>query len=205
MKGKLITFEGIDGSGKTTVCKKVYEELKKKMRIVLVTEPTKTWLGDAVRRVMDEKVSPFTGALLFMADHANLVEKIKEYLDNGTNVICDRYNDSSYAYQGVELKNILAEYNIDAVEYLMNIQKPFTITPNLTFLFVIEPEIAMKRISYRKKTKFEKAQFLKNVQNVYLGLAENEKRYRKIDANREIDEVVNECVREIENTIVGRE
>ncbi|MBA3043547.1 dTMP kinase [archaeon] len=204
MTGKLITFEGIDGSGKTTVCKKVYEELKKKMRIVLVTEPTKTWLGDGVRRVMDEKVSPFTGALLFMADHANLVEKIKKHLDTGTNVICDRYNDSSYAYQGVELKNILAKHNRDAVEYLISIQRPFTIKPDLTFLFVIEPEIAMKRISHRKKTKFEKAQFLKNVQNVYLTLAENEKRYRKIDANREIDEVVNECVREIGKIVVGR-
>jgi dTMP kinase len=205
MKGKLITFEGIDGSGKTTVCKKVYGELKKKMKIVLVTEPTKTWLGDAVRRVMDEKVSPFTDALLFMADHANLVEKIKKHLANGINVVCDRYNDSSYAYQGVELENILAGYNIDAVEYLMNIQRPFTIPPDLTFLFVIEPEIAMKRISYRKKTRFEKTQFLRNVQNIYLSLAEKEKRYRKIDANRRIDEVVDECVKEIENIIVGRE
>lgn len=201
MKGKLITFEGIDGSGKTTVCKKVYEELKKKMRIVLVTEPTKTWLGDAVKRVMDEKVSPFTGALLFMADHANLVDKIRKKLEEGTNVICDRYNDSSYAYQGVELKNILAEYNIDAVEYLMNIQKPFTIKPDLTLLFVVKPEIAMKRISFRKKTKFEKTDFLENVQGIYMKLAEKEKRYKKINANRSVDEVVDECIREIEKII----
>lgn len=201
MTGKLITFEGIDGSGKTTVCKKVYERLRKKVKVVLVSEPTKTWLGDAVRRVMDEKVSPFTGALLFMADHANLVEKIKKHLGNGTTVMCDRYNDSSYAYQGVELKNILAKYNIDAVEYLMNIQRAFTITPDLTFLFVIDPEIAMKRISYRKKTRFEKIRFLKDVQNVYLSLAEKEKRYKKIDASRGIDEIVNECIMEIEKII----
>ncbi|MBU3901872.1 MAG: dTMP kinase, partial [Candidatus Thermoplasmatota archaeon] len=103
------------------------------------------------------------------------------------------------------LKNILAKHNRDAVEYLISIQRPFTIKPDLTFLFVIEPEIAMKRISYRKKTKFEKAQFLKNVQNVYLSLAEKEKRYRKIDAGRGINEIVNECITEIENTIVGRE
>ena len=201
MTGKLITFEGIDGSGKTTGCKKVYARLKKKTKIVLVSEPTKTWLGDGVRRAMDEKVSPFTGALLFMADHANLLEKIKKYLEEGTNVICDRYNDSSYAYQGVELKNILAKYNIDSLEYLMEIQKPFTIIPDLTLLFVVKPETAMKRISHRKKTRLETIRFLKDVQNIYLNLAEKEKRYRKIDANRSVDEVVDECVREIEKLI----
>jgi len=201
MNAKLITFEGIDGSGKTTVCKKVYERLRKKVKVVLVSEPTKTWLGDAVKKVMDEKVSRFTGALLFMADHANLLEKIKKYLEDGINVICDRYNDSSYAYQGVELKNILAKHDIDSLEYLMEIQKPFTIIPHLTLLFVVKPEIAMKRISHRKKTRFEKIRFLKDVQNVYLNLAEKEKRYRKIDANRSVDEVVDECVREIEKII----
>jgi len=201
MNAKLITFEGIDGSGKTTVCKKVYGKLRKKVKVVLVSEPTKTWLGGSVKRAMDEKVSRFTNALLFMADHANLVEKIKKYLENGINVLCDRYNDSSYAYQGVELKNILAEYNIDSVEYLMKIQKPFTIIPDLTLLFMVKPETAMKRISHRKKTRFEKIRFLKNVQNIYLDIAEKEKRYKKIDANRNVDEVVKECVREIEKII----
>lgn len=201
MRGKLITFEGIDGSGKTTGCKKVYEELKKKTNVVLVSEPTKTWLGDGVRRAIDDDVAPFTNALLFMADHANLVEKIKKHLGNGTTVICDRYNDSSYAYQGVELTNILAKHDIDSLEYLMGIQKPFTVIPDLTLLFVVKPEIAMKRISYRKKTRFEKIRFLNDVQNVYLSLAEKEKRYRKIDANREIEEVVDECIKEIEKII----
>ena len=86
-------------------------------------------------------------------------------------------------------------------EYLMEIQKPFTIIPDLTLLFVVKPETAMKRISDRKKTRFEKIRFLKNVQNVYLHLAEKEKRYKKIDANRNVDEVVEECVREIEKLI----
>ncbi len=201
MHAKLITFEGIDGSGKTTVCKKVYKELRKKIRIVFVTEPTKTKLGEMVRDVMNKNVSPFTDALLFMADHANLVEKIRKYLENETNVICDRYNDSSYAYQAVELKDILSKHNIDSLDYLMNIQEPFTIKPDLTLLFVVKPEIAMKRISFRKKTKFEKTGFLRDVQNVYLKLAKKEKRYKKIDADRKIDDIVDECVSEIEKII----
>ncbi len=204
MHAKLITFEGIDGSGKTTVCKKVYRELRKKIRIVFVTEPTKTKLGEMVRDTMNKNVSPFTHALLFMADHANLVEKIRKYLENGTNVICDRYNDSSYAYQAAELKKVLSKHNIDSLDYLMNIQEPFTIKPDLTLLFVIKPETAMKRISFRKKTKFEKAGFLGDVQNVYLKLAAKEKRYKKIDANRSVDEIVNECIRKIEDTVAGK-
>ncbi len=204
MHAKLITFEGIDGSGKTTVCKKVYKELRKKIRIVFVTEPTKTKLGETVRDTMDKNVSPFIDAMLFMADHANLVEKIRKYLENGTNVICDRYNDSSYAYQAVELKDILSKHNIDSLEYLMNIQEPFTIKPDLTLLFVIKPETAMKRISFRKKTKFEKTGFLRDVQDVYLKLAAKEKRYKKIDADRKIEDIVDECVRKIESIVAGK-
>ena len=204
MHAKLITFEGIDGSGKTTVCKKVYKELRKKIRVVFVTEPTKTKLGETVRDTMDKNVSPFIDAMLFMADHANLVEKIRKYLENGTNVICDRYNDSSYAYQAVELKDILSKHNIDSLEYLMNIQEPFTIKPDLTLLFVIKPETAMKRISFRKKTKFEKTGFLRDVQDVYLKLAAKEKRYKKIDADRKIEDIVDECVRKIESIVAGK-
>lgn len=194
----LITFEGIDASGKTTLAKEVYRKLRKDgLAAVLVSEPTKTWLGRAVRRATDSKVYACSEALLFMADHANLVAKIKKWKAKNKIVLCDRYNDSSYAYQGVQLRKILAEKNIDSVEWLRSIQKPLTITPNITFLLVINPEVALARISFREKSKFERARFLEQVQELYFKFAAREKRYKKLDAAKSIDKLAAICIKEI--------
>ncbi|MEW6069307.1 MAG: dTMP kinase [Candidatus Thermoplasmatota archaeon] len=198
MRSSLITFEGIDASGKTTLAKEVYKRLKKEnFAVVLVSEPTKTWLGKAVRRATDSKVYACSEALLFMADHANLVSKIKRWLAENKIVLCDRYNDSSYAYQGVQLREILAEYNIDSVEWLKSIQKPLTVTPDLTFLLVIDPELALARISFRERSKFERVKFLKQVQALYFKFAAEEKRYKKLDATKPVKELTEICIKEI--------
>ena len=76
-----IVFEGIDGSGKTTIARSIAEGLEKEgKRVYLTEEPTKTWLGEAVRRGIEEEKNPYTQALLFFADRAEHVREIKRKL-----------------------------------------------------------------------------------------------------------------------------
>lgn len=203
MNGKLITFEGIDGSGKTTIAKIVYENLKKDgMKVILDCEPTKSWLGEAVKRSYNENVSKFTEAFLFMADRATHVLKIKEFLEQNKIVLLDRYYDSTIAYQGVNLKELLAKVGIDSFEWLIEINKVFTITPKITFLLIIDPKLSLKRVSKRgKHTEFEKLEFLKEVQNNYLRLAKIEKRFIKLDARKSVEELVKEVLKYIHHEI----
>ncbi len=202
MKGKFITFEGIDGSGKTTIAKEVFTRLKNSGRDVILTlEPTQTWLGDAVKRSYDEEVSPFTELFLFLGDRATHTQKIKKWLEQGKIVLCDRYCDSTYAYQGAALEEKLREFRMDAMEWMKYISKPFITKPDLTILLVIESKIALQRLSNRKKrTKFENMGFLKKVEENYLKLAKEE-RFVKIDAKKSIKEIVDEAVNYIEELV----
>jgi len=187
-KGKLITFEGIDGSGKTTVAKRVTQDLKEKgYKAIYTYEPTDTWLGDAVKSSYEKDVNPFTEMLLFLADRATHTLQIREWLDNGSIVICDRYADSTYAYQAVALKDELVGLDMEPVDWLIEISRPFVIEPDLTVLLVVEPSAALKRIK-RKATKFERERFLEDVQKVYLELAERDSRFTIIDASKSLNE-----------------
>lgn len=197
-----ITFEGIDGSGKTTIAKEVFMRLKNSGKdTILTSEPTPTWLGDTVKRSYDEDVSPFTELLLFLGDRATHTQKIKKWLKQGKIVICDRYCDSTYAYQGAALKEKLKKIGIDAIKWIKDISNPFIMKPDLTILLVIEPEIALQRLSNRKKrTKFEDMDFLKKVEENYLQLAKEE-RFVQIDAMKNIEEIVDEAVSYIEELV----
>lgn len=192
MRGKLVTFEGIDGSGKTTLAKATYEKLMTRYPMIFVREPTKTWLGEAVRRAISSKINPFSEALLFMADHADLGIRLADWLSEGKLVLSDRYNDSNYAYQAVTLKDKLDK----PMDWLMTFQKPFTIVPDLTFLIVIDPELALKRLN-RERTKFEVFEFLRKVEANYLKLAETS-RFVKLDGCKPVDTLVNEVIAHIE-------
>ena len=204
MKGKFITFEGIDGSGKTTIAKEVFTRLKNSgWNVILTLEPTSTWLGDAVKRSYDEEVSPFTELFLFLGDRATHTQQIKKWLKEGKTVLCDRYCDSTYAYQGAALEEKLKEFRIDVIEWMKYISKPFIMKPDLTILLVIESKIALQRLSNRKKrTKFENMGFLKKVEKNYLKLAKEE-RFVKIDARKSIKEIVDEVMDYIEE-LIGR-
>lgn len=193
-KGKFITFEGIDGSGKTTVAKRVTEDLVKKgYKVVYTFEPTDTWLGENVKSSHEREVSPFTELLLFLADRASHTKQIREWLDDGTTVICDRYADSTYAYQAVALKEELEGLDVELVDWLIEISCPFIIEPDLKVLLVVEPSIALKRIK-REVTKFENERFLEGVQKVYLELAERDSRFTIIDASRSLNETKNRAL-----------
>jgi dTMP kinase len=184
-----VTFEGIDGSGKSTISRKVYERIKTKKDAILTQEPTKNWLGRIVNRAIMEGTDPITIALSFMADRNEHVKKIRRWLKEGKIVICDRYADSTFAYQGAQLEGKVGE----PLKWLKLVHEPFYYEPDLTFLLIIDPEIALKRIR-RKYTPFEKKEFLEKVQENYLNLAKKNQRFVKLDATKGIDELVDECL-----------
>ncbi len=182
LKGKVITLEGIDGTGKSSIA----ELLKTKFTWAVFTkEPTQSWIGNMVRKSINSETDPLTELFLFVADHAEHIAKvIKPSLEEGKLVVSDRYSDSRYAYQGVTLSPLFD----NPMEWIQNIHKGWTIPPDLTILLTIDPRVAVSRCGIRgKQTKFEKIEFLKKVQENYLKLAKKEQeRFIIIDARSEI-------------------
>lgn len=191
---KFVTFEGIDGSGKSTVSKLVYKKLKSDgYNVVLTYEPTDTWIGKIVQDCIQTDTDPFVTAFSFIADRVEHCKKIKGWLDENKIVLCDRYAESTYAYQGAQMQDIID----NPIKWLKELSKDLILLPDTTFLFVIDPKISLNRIEIRKNLiPFERLSFLKKVHKNYLSLA-NESRFIKIDATKKIDEIVNHCVDKI--------
>jgi len=187
-----IVFEGIDGSGKTTIAKKLAEHLSREHKVFLTEEPTQTWLGEGVRRAIEEEKNPYTQALLFFADRADHVEQIKEHLKEGYIVISDRYVYSTYAYQGAQLYGIMKFE--DAMEWFKTIYEPMRLDPDVVFYIDIWPEEGINRIYGRKKKeKFERVEFLNRVREIYSLLAE-EHGFIKIDGMKSVEDVFNDVL-----------
>ena len=195
MTGRFITFEGIDGSGKTTISQEIYSRLHKKNKEIMLTrEPTDTWIGAMVTNAIEKKCNPLTISLLFMADRYEHVIQIRKWLEKKDIVLCDRYMDSTFAYQTAQLSQDMK----DPLGWLQNIHHLFYLEPDLTFLFVIEPQKALERIT-RKRSAFEKKTFLEEVQKNYLALAKNDKRFIVLDATLSINELTKRCLDKINN------
>src|SRR3954469_16756416 len=138
-----ITFEGVDGSGKSTQARLLAERLRADGREVVSTrEPGGTTLGEQVRGLLlhSDRVAPWAEATLFSAARAQLVDEvIRPALARGADVVCDRYIDSSLAYQGLA-RGLGVERVLE-----LNLQATRGLLPDRTFLVVIEPEEAMRR------------------------------------------------------------
>ena len=139
-----VTFEGVDGSGKTTQVELLRRALEAEGRDVVATrEPGGTPLGEQVREMLlngADEITPWAEAALFAAARAELVERvIRPALDRGADVICDRYVDSSLAYQG-----IVRGLGVDAVLEL-NMRATHGLLPERTFLLSVTPEVARAR------------------------------------------------------------
>ncbi len=187
MRGLFITFEGIDGSGKTTIINMLAKKLE---NVVVTAEPTSTWIGNDVKKAIEEGKDAITVALLFMADRNEHIKRIREWLKEGKTILCDRYLDSTYAYQKEALKKAMENPS----KWIEDVQKPFILKPDLTFLFILPVEEAIKRIANRKKIIYERKEFLEKVQENYMELAEKEKRFIIIDASQEKGKVLNDCM-----------
>ncbi|MBO4218555.1 MAG: dTMP kinase [Erysipelotrichaceae bacterium] len=198
-KGLFITLEGCEGSGKTTAAKTVIRKLTEDGFDVLYTrEPGGIDIAEQIRRVildfnntaMDER----TEALLFAASRRqHLVEKVIPALEQGKTVICDRFIDSSLAYQGyargIGMDNVM-KINEFAIDRHM---------PDLTVYFSIDPQEGLKRLSGRdeiNRLDVEKLNFHRKVQEGYEKLVElYPERIRVIDASRSRQAVADDCYR----------
>jgi len=205
-KGLFITFEGIEGSGKSTQIIMLAEYLKAEGREVTVTrEPGGTEIGRAIRQVL---LNPdFTGmdyhteVLLYAADRAqHVAEIIKPALAEGKVVLSDRYIDSSIAYQhygrGLPL-DLIMSVNEQAVQGLK---------PDLTFLLALPLEIGLKRATQETSDRIEQESiaFHGRVEAGFRELAAKEpERWRVIDATGTIDEVHQSIVEAI-NTLLSK-
>ncbi|PKK86479.1 MAG: dTMP kinase [Thermoplasmata archaeon HGW-Thermoplasmata-1] len=195
LRGLFVTFDGIDGSGKSTAIKKVARELVKRGYDVLLTrEPTDSWLGDAVNRAIREQADPFVIAFAFMADRALHVNRIVKWLEEGKIVLCDRYVDSTYAYQAAHMEGFMEK----PIEWLKAMHEPFALCPDITLLFDISPEDALARVQGREELiMFEKVEFLSKVGQNYLLLLEDNPVMARIDASKSITAVASDCLKKI--------
>jgi len=191
---KFVTFEGIDGSGKSTVSKLVYKKLKNDgYDVILTYEPTDSFIGKMVKKCIETDSDPFVTAFTFIADRIDHCKKIHRWLNGGKIVLCDRYAESTYAYQGAQLQGLVDK----PIKWLQDLSKNRIIIPDRTFVFVISPDASLKRIQNRKKLiPFEKKVFLEKVHKNYLNLAKGE-RFMKLDATKTIDELVDICYKDI--------
>lgn len=206
MSGVFITFEGGEGSGKTTIASMIKESLEKEgYDVVLTREPGGVKISEQIRNVIvdtnNKEMDSKTEALLYAASRRqHLIEKVIPALNENKIVICDRYLDSSLVYQGIA-RNI----GIDEV-YNMNLFATDNKLPNLTIFFDVIPEIGLNRITKnnREVNRFdlESIKFHRKVYEGYLLICNKYKdRIKRIDASKNVEEVYNQVFKEIKGIL----
>ena len=206
--GFFITFEGGEGSGKSTQIKLLYKYLElNNYQVTLTREPGGTTIGEQLRTILVQgsvdKINSITEALIFLAARSDNWEKvIKPALDNNNIVICDRFQDSTIVYQGI-CNNI-------SIDLLNNIYKQITnnIFPNRTYLIDIDPLVGLQRSlnHNNKEIRFEKKsiEYHKKIRDAYLKIARSNNRYLIIDGNLPIQTIHNIIVQDIKNSLFNK-
>ncbi len=168
-RGALITVEGIDGTGKSTVVASLGRWLAAAgVKAAVQREPTSSWLGEAVRKSHTLRVDPLTQTFLFLADRAHHVDAMRAEVALGAVIVCDRYFDSTVAYQGAALAETVAARGTDPLKWLRSLHEPWLLVPDLTLLIVDDPARCIERVKARGKTSiFETPEFLAKVQENY--------------------------------------
>ena len=209
MKGLFITFEGNDGSGKSSAIQAVYEELVKQgYDVILTREPGGSKIAEKIRTIildtdnlgMDSK----TEALLYAASRReHLVKKIIPALESGKIVLSDRYIDSSLVYQGIArgigVKEVYDLNQFAIGDYL----------PDLTIMLAVHPEIGMERIKNNRhefdRLELEKLDFHNKVYNGYIEVAKTyPNRIVMIDGEKAKDEVLEQTKKVVMEFIKSR-
>ncbi len=177
-----ITFEGGDGAGKTTLIDKVFAYLGKKHKILKTRAPGGTPLGQDIRKLLLEgkEMSKRAELLLFLADRAQHVDElILPALKSGQIILCDRYNDSTIAYQGgargftEKLVQNLCQFACDKLQ------------PDLTLYLDLDPKIGLARSTTRDRIESETLKFHQKIRKSFKQIAKKEpKRFIIIDASQ---------------------
>lgn len=194
-KGLFITFEGIDGCGKTTQIKLLDEYLRSKgYKTLLTREPGAIGLGEKLREILlnyDGEVSSKCESFLFLADRAQHVDCIiKPAIDNGVIVLCDRHTDSTVAYQGYG-----RGLDIDEIKKLNRIATG-GLNPDKTIVFDVDIETSSSRVG-KNKDRMESSglEFMNRVRNGFLKIAQEEPvRVNVIDSTKSVEEIHKEVL-----------
>ena len=202
-----ITFEGGEGSGKSSALRLLDEKLRAEgFQTVLTREPGGTPIAEQIRNVILDRgntaMDARTEALLYAASRRqHLVEKVWPAIKEGKLVLCDRYLDSSLAYQGgargLGIDEVL-NVNLFATEGTY---------PDLTLLFDIEPELGLERIAKNAQREvnrldLEKIEFHRGVRATFLSLAKRyPERFIVLDASKSLEEVVEDAYKAIKDRL----
>lgn len=194
-KGLFITFEGCEGSGKSTQAQSLCSQLRESgYACILTHEPGGTTISEKIREILlhssHTTMKPLTELFLYLASRAQHTEEvIMPALDKGQIVISDRYADSSLAYQA-----IARELPIKLVRQLNEVATKNT-NPDLTFLIDIEPTTGLDRLEGKDRIENEEVNFHTRVRNAYLEIAESEgARIRIINGNRDKEALTREIL-----------
>ncbi|TET77661.1 MAG: dTMP kinase [Candidatus Cloacimonadota bacterium] len=189
-KGLFISFEGCEGSGKTTQAEKLFSYLKKLHYDCLLThEPGGTIVSEKIRRILlhhsNSSLYPLTELFLYLASRSQHTDElILPAIKKGTIVISDRYTDSSLAYQGVA-RNL-------SLELVHNLNRIATggIIPDITFLIDIDPEKGLKRLKGKDRIENEEVVFHRKVREAYLNIAKKRKKRIKVINGEKSENVI---------------
>lgn len=202
-RGIFISIEGPDGSGKSTQLKNIEKFFNERnLEVIFTREPGGTLIGEKIREILLDKANigmdSMTEAMLYAAARAQHVSQvIKPALEQGKVVVCDRFVDSSIAYQGFGrgLGDCVADINSYAIRDFM---------PDVTFLMRLDPRIGKNRIGNREQDRLEleKEAFHTSVFEGYLEIEKkNPKRVFGIDASRSIEEIKYDIYRKLEEVL----
>jgi dTMP kinase len=206
MKGYFVTFEGTEGSGKTTVIEKVEQYyINKGYKVIRTREPGGSKIAEDIRNVIldvnNTNMDAITEAMLYAASRRqHLVEKVIPYLEQGYIVLCDRFIDSSLAYQG-HARGL----GIEKV-YQMNLMATNGLLPDVTIYIDVKPEVGLSRIKSNNREQnrldLEKITFHEKVYEGYHLVSEMFKdRFKVINGEQERECVLNDTLETLNNII----
>lgn len=196
MKGKFLTIEGVEGVGKSTNLQSIRQILENKnIDFIATREPGGTLIAEKIRTLLlehhEEKLCELSELLLVFAARAQHLETvIKPALEAGTWVLCDRFTDATYAYQGGG-----RGLSSDAISRLENLAQG-SLRPDFTLILDLDPEIGLTRAKNRGKLdriELEKIDFFQKVRATYLAISKREpERCKVVDASKPIEAVSND-------------
>lgn len=202
-----ITFEGGEGSGKSSILKKVKERFEKlNIKFIITREPggKDNLISEAIRSVIlnpeHKNMTYKTEALLFAASrHQHIMDTILPALNRNDLVICDRYLDSSLVYQGYA-RNLPMDYILKINDFALDF------LPDLTVIFDVDPKLGLSRVSSRGKVDRldqEKISFYQKVREGYFLLKDKfpERKFLYLDSSKTLDEVFDELMKHLENYV----